>query len=119
MSPARPDEIDPAAVEDARQAGAVLVDVREPDECARGRASGAVHLPLGQLPPRIEDLPTASSCSSATAACVRSKRPSWPSRRGVRRGACVAAPMPGPRPGSRSSDKAARSTGRRRLLSCQ
>ena len=57
MSPARPEEIDPAAAEDARQAGAVLVDVREPDEWARGRASGAVHLPLGQLPARIGELP--------------------------------------------------------------
>lgn len=57
MSPARPEEIDPAAADDARQAGAVLVDVRELDEWAGGRASGAVHLPLGQLAGRLDELP--------------------------------------------------------------
>ena len=29
--------------------GAVLVDVREPDEFAAGHASGAIHLPLGRI----------------------------------------------------------------------
>lgn len=57
MSTIRPTEIDPAAAEDARQTGAVLVDVREPDEWVRGRASGAVHLPLGQLAGRLDELP--------------------------------------------------------------
>ena len=57
MTPARPDEIEPAGVDEARRSGAVLVDVREPDEWARGRASGAMHLPLGQLPSLIDELP--------------------------------------------------------------
>ena len=32
------------------------VDVREDDEWALGRAAGAQHLPLGQLPDRLEEL---------------------------------------------------------------
>ncbi|MFT3860012.1 rhodanese-like domain-containing protein [Micropruina sp.] len=36
---------------------AVLLDVREPVEWAAGHAPNAVHLPLGQLPHRLTDLP--------------------------------------------------------------
>jgi len=36
---------------------AVLVDVREDDEWAAGHAPGAVHLPLGDLPARLGELP--------------------------------------------------------------
>jgi rhodanese-related sulfurtransferase len=36
----------------------VLIDVREPDEWARGHAPGAVHVPLGQVPDRLGELPT-------------------------------------------------------------
>ena len=35
---------------------ATILDVREDDEWALGRAAGAQHLPLGQLPDRIEEL---------------------------------------------------------------
>jgi hypothetical protein len=34
----------------AREAGAVLIDVREPDEWRAGHARGARHIPLTQLP---------------------------------------------------------------------
>jgi len=37
-------------------ADAAILDVREDDEWALGRAAGAQHLPLGQLPERIEEL---------------------------------------------------------------
>jgi rhodanese-related sulfurtransferase len=37
--------------------GGLLVDVREPNEFAQGRAEGAVLLPLGQLNTRFEELP--------------------------------------------------------------
>jgi rhodanese-related sulfurtransferase len=37
--------------------GALLVDVREPNEFAQGRAEGAVLLPLGQLNSRFDELP--------------------------------------------------------------
>jgi rhodanese-related sulfurtransferase len=36
--------------------GAVLLDVRENDEWAAGHAPGAVHVPMGQVPQRIDEL---------------------------------------------------------------
>jgi rhodanese-related sulfurtransferase len=36
---------------------AVVLDVREPDEWAAGHAPAAVHVPLGDLPARIDELP--------------------------------------------------------------
>jgi rhodanese-related sulfurtransferase len=36
---------------------AVIIDVREPDEWAAGHAPNAVHIPLGDLPGRLGDLP--------------------------------------------------------------
>lgn len=38
---------------------ALLLDVREDDEWAAGRAPGAVHIPMTQLPARLDDLPDA------------------------------------------------------------
>lgn len=35
---------------------AVLLDVRENDEWAAGHAPGAVHVPMGQVPQRIDEL---------------------------------------------------------------
>lgn len=37
--------------------GAVLLDVREPDEWEAGHAPGAVHVPLGELGDRLDQLP--------------------------------------------------------------
>lgn len=36
---------------------ALVVDVREPDEWAAGHAPGAVHIPMGDIPARIDELP--------------------------------------------------------------
>lgn len=36
---------------------AVLLDVREPDEWAAGHAPNAVHIPLGDVPARLDELP--------------------------------------------------------------
>jgi len=36
---------------------ATILDVREPDEWAAGHAPGAVHIPLGDLPARLAELP--------------------------------------------------------------
>ncbi|HEY1487469.1 MAG TPA: rhodanese-like domain-containing protein, partial [Micromonosporaceae bacterium] len=38
-----------------------LIDVREPDEWAAGRAAGAIHVPLGDVPNRLADLPSATN----------------------------------------------------------
>lgn len=39
--------------------GSALVDVREDDEWAAGHAPGAVHIPMSDLPQRLDDLPEA------------------------------------------------------------
>ena len=39
------------------EAGALIIDVREPNEYAQIRAKGAVLLPLGRLNGRVKDLP--------------------------------------------------------------
>ncbi len=36
---------------------ALMVDVREPGEWAAGHAPGAVHIPLGDIPARLDELP--------------------------------------------------------------
>lgn len=35
----------------------LMVDVREPDEWAAGHAPGAVHIPMGDVPARLDELP--------------------------------------------------------------
>jgi rhodanese-related sulfurtransferase len=39
-------------------ADAVLLDVREDDEWAAGHAPRAVHIPMGEIPGRLADLPS-------------------------------------------------------------
>lgn len=57
LSPSVP-QVDP--VEGARlvEEGAYLLDVREIDEWTAGHAPVAAHLPLGEVPLRVEELPT-------------------------------------------------------------
>jgi rhodanese-related sulfurtransferase len=43
------DQIGPQEAAAAAEAGALLVDVREPDEWDAGHIAGAVHIPLGDL----------------------------------------------------------------------
>jgi rhodanese-related sulfurtransferase len=50
-------EADPREAAQRHDDGTVLLDVREPDEWAAGRAPGAVHVPLGSLPSRVGELP--------------------------------------------------------------
>jgi rhodanese-related sulfurtransferase len=40
---------------------AVILDVREQDEWDAGHAPGAVHIPLGELPTRLDELPDTDS----------------------------------------------------------
>ena len=57
---ARPEtavEIAPAAVEDLVRAGAVIVDVREPDEWAAGHAPESLLIPMSQVEARIDQIP--------------------------------------------------------------
>jgi rhodanese-related sulfurtransferase len=36
---------------------AVVLDVREPDEWVAGHIDGATHIPMGEVPARLDDLP--------------------------------------------------------------
>ncbi len=49
-------EITVADVGPVLDAGAVLLDVREPEEWEAGHAPGARHVPLGELPARMGEL---------------------------------------------------------------
>lgn len=41
----------------AHAEGATVLDVREDDEWAGGRIAGALHVPMGQVPTRLDELP--------------------------------------------------------------
>lgn len=46
-------QVDPTRAEELAAAGALLLDVREPDEWAAGHIQGATHTPLGSLDPAV------------------------------------------------------------------
>jgi len=47
----------PSVTVDELPAEATLLDVREPDEWAAGHAPGALHIPMGELMGRLDELP--------------------------------------------------------------
>ncbi|SCX14325.1 rhodanese-like domain-containing protein [Candidatus Aquiluna sp. UB-MaderosW2red] len=49
--------ISPAQAKEALDAGAMLIDVREPSEYRSGHASGARLIPLGSLEQKFKDIP--------------------------------------------------------------
>ena len=49
-------EVTPEETRAKQEAGAILVDVREPHEWQEGHISGAVHIPLGSLSRRLREL---------------------------------------------------------------
>ena len=51
-----PAELPTAEVRDLPQDGIVLLDVREDDEFAAGHAPAAKHIPMAELPARIDEL---------------------------------------------------------------
>lgn len=54
--------------------GAVLLDVREPAEWRAGRAPKARHIPLGQLPNRLAELPAGRPVVTVCRSGARSRR---------------------------------------------
>ena len=51
--------IDVATAARLIQSGAVLIDVREPDELAICQVPGALHIPMREIPARLSELPDA------------------------------------------------------------
>ena len=52
--------------------GAVVIDVRRPDEWAAGHVQGAIHIPVDDIMTRIEELPTETNLLLICAQGVRS-----------------------------------------------
>src|SRR3954467_3357583 len=73
-------EVDPATADELRQQpGAVVLDVREPDEYEQGAIPGALHIPRGQLESNIEgrvpdrDTPILIHCASGVRSAFAAK----------------------------------------------
>jgi molybdopterin/thiamine biosynthesis adenylyltransferase/rhodanese-related sulfurtransferase len=75
----RIDEVDPAAVREQVGNGAVIVDVREPEEWGAGHIPGAVHVPKSYLESRIEGaVPDRSG--DVVLYCASGNRSAWAAR---------------------------------------
>lgn len=60
------------AWERVQKEGAVVVDVRSPDEWVTGHVKGAIHLPVDDVLARIDELPTGQDLLFICAVGVRS-----------------------------------------------
>ena len=58
MNDVMPQFVPTVSVDDMPE-DAVVLDVREHDEWAAGHIDGATHIPMGQIPARLDDLPEA------------------------------------------------------------
>lgn len=67
-------EIDVAELVAAREAGVVLIDVREPEEYSSAHVPGAVLIPLGQVTDRVSEVPTEGTVYIICASGGRSAR---------------------------------------------
>jgi molybdopterin/thiamine biosynthesis adenylyltransferase/rhodanese-related sulfurtransferase len=75
----RIDEIDPAEAREQGQNGAVLVDVREPEEWSAGHIPGAIHVPKSYLESRIDGaVPDRSQ--HVVLYCASGNRSAWAAR---------------------------------------
>ncbi|MGN6869401.1 MAG: molybdopterin-synthase adenylyltransferase MoeB [Solirubrobacteraceae bacterium] len=75
----RIEEVDPAAVREQVGNGAVIVDVREPEEWSAGHIPGAVHVPKSYLESRIEGaVPDRSG--HVVLYCASGNRSAWAAR---------------------------------------
>jgi molybdopterin/thiamine biosynthesis adenylyltransferase/rhodanese-related sulfurtransferase len=72
-------EVDPAAVREQLGNGAVVVDVREPDEWAAGHIPGAKHVPKSYLESRIEGA-IPDRASHVVLYCASGNRSAWATR---------------------------------------
>ncbi|HSO98980.1 MAG TPA: molybdopterin-synthase adenylyltransferase MoeB [Solirubrobacteraceae bacterium] len=75
----RIEEIDPSAVREQVQSGAVLIDVRETDEWGQGHIPGAHHVPKSHLESRIEGAAPDRS-EPVILYCASGNRSAWAAR---------------------------------------
>ena len=75
----RIDEVDPAAVREQVGNGAVIVDVREPEEWGAGHIPGAIHVPKSYLESRIEGAVSARD-QHVILYCASGNRSAWAAR---------------------------------------
>ncbi len=75
----RIDEVDPAEVREQASNGAVVVDVREPEEWAAGHVPGAIHVPKSYLESRIEGA-VPDRGSHVVLYCASGNRSAWAAR---------------------------------------
>src|SRR5437588_10666202 len=75
----RIDEVDPAQVREQSSNGAVVIDVREPEEWAAGHIPGAKHVPKSYLESRIEGAAPARS-QHVILYCRSGNRSAWAAR---------------------------------------
>jgi rhodanese-related sulfurtransferase len=58
VTPPTVEDIDPTTARALVADGAFLLDVREDDEWTAGRAPDAVHIPMGQIVDRLDEVPS-------------------------------------------------------------
>jgi sulfur-carrier protein adenylyltransferase/sulfurtransferase len=75
----RIDEVDPAAVREQVGNGAVIVDVREPEEWSAGHIPGAIHVPKSYLESRIEGA-VPDRANHVVLYCASGNRSAWAAR---------------------------------------
>jgi sulfur-carrier protein adenylyltransferase/sulfurtransferase len=75
----RIDEVDPAVVREQATNGAVVVDVREPEEWAAGHIPGALHVPKSYLESRIEGA-VPDRARHVVLYCASGNRSAWAAR---------------------------------------
>ena len=75
----RIDEVDPAVVREQVSNGAVVIDVREPEEWAAGHIPGAKHVPKSYLETRIEGT-IADRSQHVILYCASGNRSAWAAR---------------------------------------
>src|SRR5438270_3370198 len=75
----RIDEVDPAQVREQASNGAVVIDVREPEEWAAGHIPGAKHVPKSYLESRIEGAAPDRS-QHVILYCASGNRSAWAAR---------------------------------------
>src|SRR5437588_5642916 len=75
----RIDEVDPAQVREQSSNGAVVIDVREPEEWAAGHIPGAKHVPKSYLESRIEGA-APDRAQHLILYCASGNRSAWATR---------------------------------------